>query len=108
MLQDPITSAAEVQTAVGAGWDLWYVAHRDRLPGHWELRWRNQVVRVHWDAVNRIRRNLDWWQNNIEEIEQGRCWCYRLRQAQLSLTSNNQAEARCEATTPSSAVLRGD
>lgn len=88
----PIESAKTVRELVRAGWELWHITcKRSRassfslqLPGQWELRLRNRTRPVMWDAIIRLRRDLDWWRRNTEELEVGRDWCYRFRQASFS------------------------
>lgn len=86
-MKTEISSATELKTLIQAGWELWYMAHPrcHPLPGSWQMRYRNQTRQVHWDAIERARRNLKWWDENTDEVEVGRNWCYRPKQKSLQM-----------------------
>ena len=70
---------------VGAGWELWHISNSP-LPGHWELRRGRETVRVHWDAIEIIRRRfLPWFGENTEASQIGRyTWAYLPKQRSLA------------------------
>lgn len=79
-MSDIIDKVSEIKRRLVQGWELWYVAHRDRLPGHWEMRWRAKTIRVHWDPIVRIQRDPQWFADHTFETEIGESWCYRYNQ----------------------------
>lgn len=87
-MEEAITSAAEVKSLMQDGWELWYIAHPrcHPLPGSWQMRYRNRIRQVHWDAIERLRRNLRWCHENTDEVELGKNWLYRLKQKTLQLS----------------------
>jgi len=80
-----IETASEVKQLLTAGWELWYIGFADKLPGRWEMRYRNQTKKVSWDAIERARRSLDWFRENITEVEEGLNWIYMYKQPALKL-----------------------
>lgn len=83
-----ITSGKAVREMVRQGWELWHVSDSP-LPGRWELRHRSEPTRrVHWDAIDTIRKHyLAWFEAETEETQEGRyTWCYRTPQRTLALT----------------------
>lgn len=86
-MRDCIRKGSEVKRLVQEGWELHYIAQKQctKLPGNWELRRRYEVIAVSWDAIEQVRRGLKWWNQNTEEIQVGRNWVYRLKQASLNL-----------------------
>jgi len=80
-----IEKASEIKELMKSGWELWYIGHSDRLPGRWEMRYRNQIRNVYWDAIISARRNLDWFRENTTEVEEGRNWIYMYKQPRLKL-----------------------
>jgi len=85
MNSDAITSAKALMELMGQGWELWHISDSP-LPGHWELRRGRDLQRVHWDAIERLRRHYrDWMEDELTETQEGRYnWCYRARQRQLA------------------------
>jgi len=85
-MSGPITSVPEIKRLLNEGWELWYIADpRGPLPGHWEMRYRNQVQRVHWDPIVKIQRNPNWFAENTTDEEVGRNWIYRAKQKAIQL-----------------------
>lgn len=83
-----ITSGRVVRDHVGAGWELWLIASSP-LPGRWELRRGREHKRVHWDAIERIRRHyLAWFDAHTTYEKSGRYGAV-YRPVQIDL------EARC-------------
>lgn len=84
-MEQSINKASEIKQRIQAGWELWYIANREcpKLPGKWQMRYRNQIAPVHWDAIERARRNLDWFRDNTIESEVGRNWVYKFKQRDL-------------------------
>lgn len=80
-----IEKASEVKELMKSGWELWYIGCADKLPGRWEMRFRNQIRKVSWDAIIRIRRNIDWFRDNTTEVEEGKNWIYMAKQPVLKL-----------------------
>lgn len=80
-----VKNVREVRQLILEGWELWYIARRDRsmLPGNWHMRYKHQQLSISWELIERIRKNLKWWSENTEEIEMGRNWVYRLKQRPL-------------------------
>lgn len=80
-----IDKASEVKQLLISGWELWYIGFADRLPGRWEMRHGNQIKPVSWEAIERARRDLDWFRDNTTEVEEGRNWIYMHKQVSLRL-----------------------
>ncbi|WP_298800077.1 hypothetical protein [uncultured Devosia sp.] len=82
-----ITSGKDVIAAIKAGAELWHISDSP-LPGHWELRRARQPIqRVHWDAIEIIRRHyLPWFEANTVYSEEGRynTGCYQFKQRSLA------------------------
>lgn len=81
-----VASAKELRRLLQQGWELHYIAQKaHKLPGNWEMRYRREVIPVAWECIESARRGLKWWRDNTEEIQCGRNWVYRMKQASLSL-----------------------
>ena len=80
-----IEKASEIKSLMKSGWELWYIGYSDKLPGRWEMRFRNQTRAVCWDAITTARRNLEWFRENTTEVEEGRNWIYMIKQPCLKL-----------------------
>lgn len=55
-----IESATEVKKLLKSGWELWYL-HNSKysgLPGKWQMRHRDLIKPVSWDAIVKLRRNM--------------------------------------------------
>ncbi|KXJ45841.1 hypothetical protein [Marinobacter sp. Hex_13] len=94
-----ITKASEIKGLIKSGWELWYVGHKSgnsKIPGNWHMRYQAERKEVSWDAIERCRKNLSWWESSTDEIQVGKNWIYRLKQRDL-LASSASSGSRKEA-----------